>query len=173
MDKFYICPTLGICICPTHGTYRPRFSMSRGWDITTIFIFMNYRVQGAPLRGSPASRPPLPRERSRSARVFFLPRFFLGSSVCCTSGARLNVLHCSIARAVARSRFAPILTRSVLAFGCAPHAASGLALAPALHRAGPWQHRHAPEVQIKSKPIWYGKKNGASRFLRAVPFLTS
>jgi len=56
---------------------------------------------------------------------------------------------------------ARVLTRSVLACGCAPRAASGRALAPSLFRTGPRLHRHAlAGQQIKTKLL--RKKNGAS-----------
>lgn len=53
---------------------------------------------------------------------------------------------------------ARVLTRSVLACGSAPRAASGRALAPSLFHAGTWHHRHASARQ-QINPSCYGKKN--------------
>ena len=129
--------------------------------------------EGVPPRLS--ARLPLPGKRSRCARVFAQPRFFLGSSVFCT---QVRVLPCCMVPSCGRFRATPckgplrsnphpfgarLRLRSACGFRVGPCSTSRFPMAPG-------QHRPAPGVQIKAKPIWYGKKKGASRFLRQYIF---
>ena len=127
---------------------------------------------GVPPRLS--ARLPLP-GKGRAARGFSFGLDFPGISVFCTSSACLTVLHgaCAWPGPGFALQGSALLQSSPVR--CSPSAAlrmrlPGWPLLPALSGACPKQHRHAPEVQIKSKPIWYGKRMGRAGFLRAVPF---
>ena len=134
-------------------------------------------------RGTPAGFPhalagaaPPPREKVALRACFSFGLDFPGISVllyiwCASRCAAWCHLAVVFGLRPARVRFAPILTRSVLAFGCAPHAASGLALAPL--PASRWPlgstdtHRKYRSNQNRSVTE---KRRRRAGFLRAVPF---